>query len=102
MTGGTEPPGLAGKHQKMLRPAVRTADAGKPAAGIAAVQILLHDILDDRTEIAVRLLETLLVLPDEALKMMEQHPVENRALRMTRTVDSWHIGEEESRNAPGE
>jgi hypothetical protein len=62
----------------------------------------LDDFLDDRAEEAVLLLETLLVLPDEALKMMEQHPVENRALRMTSTVDSWRIGEKESRNAPGE
>ena len=87
----TEPPGLAGKHQKMLRPAVPTADPGEPAARIAAVEILLDDLLDDGTEIAVRLLETLLVLRDETLEMMEQHPVEDGAFRMARTVDSRHI-----------
>jgi len=34
--------------------------------------------------------------------MMEEHPVENRLLRMARVIDSRHIEEEESRNAPGE
>ena len=85
----------------MLCPAARTADPGEPAAGIAAVKILLDGVLDDRTEIAVRLLETLLVLRDEALKMMEEHPVENRAFRMARAVDSRHIQDKRSRNGPG-
>jgi len=85
----------------MLRPAARTADPGERAAGIAAVKIILDDVLDDRTEIAVRLLETLLVLRDEALKMMEQHPVENGPLRMTRTIDARHIQDKRSRNGPG-
>jgi hypothetical protein len=60
------------------------------------------DILDDRTEIALCLLETLLVFRDEPLEMMEKHSIENRAFRMTWAVDSRHIREEESRNAPGE
>ena len=33
--------------------------------------------------------------------MMKKHPVENSAFRMTRTVDSRHIGNERSRNGPG-
>jgi hypothetical protein len=33
--------------------------------------------------------------------MMKKHPVENGAFRMTRTVDSRHIGNERSRNGPG-
>lgn len=45
--------------------------------------------------------ESAFILRDETLKMMEQHPVENRAFRMTRAVDARHIGEEESKNAPG-
>jgi hypothetical protein len=32
--------------------------------------------------------------------MMKKHPVENGPFRMTRTVDSRHIGIRESRNAP--
>jgi len=62
-----ESPRAAGKHQKMFGPAARTADPGEPTAGITAVKIALDDVLDDRTEIAVRFLETLLVLRDEAL-----------------------------------
>lgn len=80
----------------MLGPAARTADPVESAAWIAAVKILLDDVLDDRTEIAVRLIETLLVLRDEALKMMEQHPVENGPLRMTRTIDARHIQDKRS------
>ena len=57
MTRGTESPGLAGKHQKMLR--------------------------------------------QEAFKMMEQYPVKNGPLRMTRTIDARHIQERRSRNGPG-
>jgi hypothetical protein len=58
-------------------------------------------LLDDRTEIAVRFLETL-VFRDEALKMMEKHPVENRAFRMTRAVDSRHIRESRSKMLQGD
>jgi hypothetical protein len=36
-----------------------------------------------------------------ALEMMEKHPIEDGAFWMARTVDSRHIGNEESRNAPG-
>jgi hypothetical protein len=93
-------PGLAGKHQKVFRPAARTADPRKSAARIAAIEIALDDLLDDGAQIAVGLLETLLVLRQEALKMMEQHPVENGPLRTARTIDARHIGNKESRNAP--
>jgi hypothetical protein len=36
---GTEPPGAAGEYQEMLRLAVRTADAGKTATRIAAIEV---------------------------------------------------------------
>jgi hypothetical protein len=42
----------------MIRPAARTADPGKPAAGIAAIKILLDDVFDDGTEIAIVPLES--------------------------------------------
>ena len=85
----------------MLRMAVRTADSGKPAAGVAAVEIALDDVLDDGPEEAVLLLETPLVLRQEPVEVMEEHPVENGAFRMARAVDSRHIGNDVSRNAPG-
>jgi hypothetical protein len=46
--------------------------------------------LIDRGPQTVLLLETLLVLRDEALERMEKHPVENGAFRMARTGDSRH------------
>jgi hypothetical protein len=55
----------------MFGPAVRAADPGKPAMGVAAVKIALDDLLDDGAKIDVGLLETLLVLRQEALEMME-------------------------------
>jgi len=58
-------------------------------------------LLDDRPEITIVPLESALVFRDEPLEMMEKHLVENGTFRMTRTVDSRHIGNEESRNAPG-
>jgi hypothetical protein len=58
-------------------------------------------ILDDRPEITIVPLEPALVFGDEPLEMMEKHSVENGAFRMTRAVDSRHIGNEVSRNAPG-
>jgi hypothetical protein len=58
-------------------------------------------LFDDRPEITIVPLESALVFRDEPLEMIEKHPVENGTFRMTRTVDSRHIGNEESRNAPG-
>jgi len=50
-----EPPALVRKHQKMLSPAARTADSGESATGMAAVKILLDEVLDDRTDITIDL-----------------------------------------------
>jgi hypothetical protein len=48
MTRRTEPACLAGKHQEPLFPTVGTPDAGKSAHRIAAVEILLNNILDEK------------------------------------------------------
>jgi len=100
MAGGTEAPGLAGKRQQMFRPAARATDPSEPAAGIAAVEIFLDDLLHDRTEKAVSTLETRLIFGDEPLKMMKHHTVEDGPLRMSRTRHSRHNGREASRNGP--
>jgi hypothetical protein len=50
VSGGTEAVGATGEHQEPLLTAVRTADAGKPAARVAAVQIALDHLPDDRPE----------------------------------------------------
>jgi len=85
----------------MFCPAARAPDPSKSAARIAAVEIALDDIVDDRPEEAVFPFKTPLIFRDEPLEMMKKHPVENGAFRMARAVDSRHIGNEVSRNAPG-
>jgi hypothetical protein len=101
VAGRAKAPSFTGKRQEMLHPAAGTADPGEPATGIAAIQVFFNDFPDDRPEIAVRPLKTLLVFRDEALKVIEEYPVENGSLRLARTVDSRHDREDESRNRPG-
>jgi hypothetical protein len=84
----------------MFRPAPGAADPGKPATGVAAVEILLDDLLDDRTEKALCTLKTRLIFGDEPLEMMKHHPVKDGPLRMTRTIHSRHGGRMASRNRP--
>jgi hypothetical protein len=55
----------------------------------------------DRPEIPIFLLEPALVFPQEALKIIDQHPVEDRPFRMARAVDSRHIGRAVSKSMPG-
>ena len=46
------------------------------------------------------LLEARLIFGQEYLKIMEEHPVEDGALGMTRAVDSRHGRSSKSRNGP--
>ncbi len=85
----------------MFRPATWAADPGEPAPGVAAVEVFLDDLFNDRTKEAVFALKTLLIFRDKPLEIMEEHPVEDGSLRMTRAIDSRHTGSELSRNAPG-
>jgi hypothetical protein len=48
----------------------------------------------------VFLLEPPLVSDEEPLEMMEDNPVEDRPLRMARTIDSRYIARVDSRTAP--
>jgi hypothetical protein len=75
MTRWAESPDAAREHDEPLLPTVGTRDAGKPAAGVAAVKILLDHLLDDRTEKIVLPLETTLMLRNEPLEMIEKYPV---------------------------
>jgi hypothetical protein len=56
--------------------------------------------LDAWTEEAVLLLEAALILSQEFIEIMEQHPIEDGPLRMSGTVDSRHGGRKISRNEP--
>ena len=100
VAGGTEPARLAGEGQEMSRPAAWAPDAGEPAAGIAAVEVALHRLLDDRPEKSVLLLKATLIHSQEPVEMMEKHPVENGPLRISGTIESRHSGREASRNGP--
>lgn len=72
MARGAESSGAAGKHQEVFRGSVGTADAGKSAAWVAAVQIALDDLFDGRPEITVLPLEPALVLGQKLVKIMKE------------------------------
>ncbi len=57
--------------------------------------------LDDRPEEAVLLLEAALIIGQELIEMMEQHPIENSLLGMAEAIDSWHGKRVESKTEPG-
>jgi len=90
MTRWTESACLAGKHKQALLPTVGTPDAGKPTHRIAAVKVLLYNILDDWPKEAVLPLETILVFTKEPLKIIKEYPIKSRMFRMTLAVDPCH------------
>jgi len=96
MTRRAESACLAGKHKQALFLAVGTPDAGKPAHRIAAVKVLLHNLLDDWPEEAVLLLEPILIFTKEPLEIVKKHAVKHRVLRMTLAVDPCHGREDDS------
>jgi len=77
MARWAESPGAAREHNEPLLGAVRTPDAGEPAAGIAAVKIFFDYLLDDRPEKTILPLETTLILRQEPVEMMEEYPVKD-------------------------
>jgi hypothetical protein len=58
------------------------------------------DFLDDRPEIPILPLEPVFIGGEETVEMMGKHPVKNRPLRMSRTIDSRHGGRNASGNGP--
>ena len=90
MKGGTESAAATGEVKEPLLTTVRTPDAGKPAAGVAAVEVLLYNILDDWPKEAVLPLETILIFPEESLEIVKKHSVKHRVFRMTPAVDPCH------------
>jgi len=100
MARWAESPCPAREHNEPLLGAVGTSDAGEPAFRIAAVKILLDHLLNDRSEKTVLPLKTTLILSQEPVEMMEEYPVKDRPLRMSRTIDSPHSGRKASRNGP--
>jgi hypothetical protein len=80
--------------------AVGTADAGESATGVAAVEIALDHIFNDWPEEAMLLLEAALVVCQEPVEVMEEHPIKNGPLGMPGTIHSRHGRREASRNGP--
>jgi len=100
VAGRAESARFTREHKKPVFPTAGAADPSKPAAGVAAVGITLHDLLDDQPKKAILPLETVPVLGEKPVEMMEQHPVEDGPLRMSGTIDSRHGGRKASRNGP--
>jgi hypothetical protein len=73
---------------------------GEPAARIAAAEIALNHLLNDQPENTVLPLETGLILNQEPVEMIKNHPVKDHLLRTSRTIDSRHSGRMASRNGP--
>jgi hypothetical protein len=76
------------------------ANQGEAAARVAAIEVALDHLLDDRPEIPVLLLEPALVLGQELVEMMKEHPVEDRAFGMSGPIDSRHGGKTAPRIGP--
>jgi len=70
------------------------------------LQLVRHVLGHQEMEVGVKPektvlpLETTLVLRQEPVEMMRQHPVEDGPLRMLGTIDSRHSRREASRNGP--
>jgi len=60
-------------HLFRLFPTVGTTDTGKPALGVAPIEVALDDFLDDGTDEALLFVETALIFGQELVKVMEQH-----------------------------
>jgi len=71
VAGGAEASGAAGEHQEPFFPTVGTADAGEPATGVAAIEVAVYHLLDNRPQVAVLSLEAVLILREEPVKVME-------------------------------
>jgi hypothetical protein len=84
----------------MLIRTCRTADPSKSAARVAAIEVALNDFLDNRPEEPMLFLEAALILREELIEVMEQHPVEDGTLGMSRTIGSRHGGRRAPRKGP--
>jgi hypothetical protein len=80
-------PELAGEGDEELVSAIRAAHAGDAVVEDAAVEITVNGRLHAAAQVAVTRLKALLVDEQEALEVMREGPVEDRALGMARSID---------------
>jgi hypothetical protein len=88
---GAKPAGTAGEHQAVFRVAVGTADAGEPAARVAAVEVSFNDFLDDRPQEAVALLKTSLILQVNAFGLTLKQKLFIKFLTRQLSWDETHL-----------
>jgi len=60
------------------------------------VQILIHNLLDNRTKIAILPLKPILILQEKSIEVMKKHSIENSAFRMMLTIDLCHSRDKDS------
>ncbi len=97
---GAESTNFTWKGQQPFRSTVRTANSCKPTLRIATVQVLVHDLLDNRTEISILSLKAVLVFWEKLIEVVEKYSVEDRAFRMTLTIYPCHWSRDDSENMP--
>ena len=83
---GAEPPAPAGEGQKIVLPALRTADAGEAAREIATGEEFFHDMRDHRTQKAQPGLVAFRIERKEFVKMRHQAPPERRGPRLAGAI----------------
>lgn len=98
MARRTEAAGATGEYDEPLLPTVRTPDAGKPTAWIAAVEIALDHLLDNGPEEAVLLLKAALIFGQEPVEVVEEDAVKDGAFWMP--GDSWQSRKGYPENRP--
>jgi hypothetical protein len=100
MTRWAESACLAGKHEETLLPTVWTPDAGKSTLRVAAVKILVHNLLDNGTKIAIISLKSVLIFQEKSIEAMKKHSIENSPFWMTLVIDPCHGRDRDSGNGP--
>jgi len=73
---------------------------GKPTAWVATVQILVHNLLDNGTKIAILSLKSVLILQEESIEVMKKYSIENSPFWMALVIDPCHGRSYTSRNGP--
>jgi hypothetical protein len=77
MTRWAESACLAGKHEEAFLPTVWAPDAGKPTLRVTTVEILVHNLLDNGSKVAILSLKSALIFLKESIEVMKKHSIEN-------------------------
>jgi hypothetical protein len=93
LTARTEVASPAREGEQVLRPAVRTADPREAALEPAAGEVDLDGCRDDLAQRPLPRLVAFLVLPDVALEVLLEQPVDDGALGVAGPVDARGLGE---------